>query len=61
MLSALRLGALLMPVDDSLVRDTILIIQHLKDNKQKFKVTRFGQLVSSKAQCAGGSTRTLRI
>ena len=40
MLSALRLGALLMPVDDSLVRDTVLIIQHLKDNKQKFKVTR---------------------
>ena len=28
-LTALRLGALLVPVDDSLVRDTVLVIQHL--------------------------------
>ena len=34
MLASLRLRAFLVPVDDSLIRDTVLVVQHFKNLRE---------------------------
>jgi hypothetical protein len=41
MLSPLGLAALLVPVDDGLIRDAILVIQHLHHNADKLSIESF--------------------